>query len=76
MNSTKLTQEELEQLIKNQLQINQIVVSLGQLEIQKSNLLKQLDIIQEENKTLGQTLQEKYGDGNIDLEKGEFTPAG
>lgn len=75
MNSTKLTQEELEQLNKSQLQINQIVVSLGQLEIQKSNLLKQLDIIQEENKTLGQTLQEKYGDGNIDLEKGEFTPA-
>lgn len=75
MNSTKLTQEELEQLNKSQLQINQIVVSLGQLEIQKSNLLKQLDTIQEENKTLGQTLQEKYGDGNIDLEKGEFTPA-
>lgn len=74
MNSTKLTQEELEQLNKSQLQINQIVVSLGQLEIQKSNLLKQLDTIQEENKTLGKTLQEKYGDGNIDLEKGEFTP--
>lgn len=74
MNSTKLTQEELEQLNQSQLQINQIVVSLGQLEIQKSNLLKQLDTIQEENKTLGQTLQEKYGDGNIDLEKGEFTP--
>ena len=74
MNSTKLTQEELEQLNKSQLQINQIVVSLGQLEIQKSNLLKQLDVIQEENKTLGQTLQEKYGDGDIDLEKGEFTP--
>ena len=70
-----LTPEEIQILKDSQQAANQIVVGLGQLEVQKSNLLKQLDRVQSDNQTFGKTLQEKYGDGNIDLEKGEFTPA-
>jgi hypothetical protein len=36
----------------------------------KSSLQKQI----EEETTIAKELQEKYGDGNIDLEKGEFIP--
>lgn len=81
MESKVLTQEEI-QLLK-ELQNNQflLVTSLGEIEYQisvlesqkqflKTQIVKQ---IENESKT-SKDLQEKYGDGNINLEKGEFTP--
>jgi flagellar biosynthesis/type III secretory pathway chaperone len=74
MENQKLSQEELQQLKDYQQKTNQIVVNLGQLEIQKSSLLKTLDQLQQERIELGKVLQENYGDGNINLESGEITP--
>lgn len=74
MENQKLSQEELQQLKDYQQKTNQIVINLGQLEIQKSSLLKTLDQLQQERIELGKVLQENYGDGNINLESGEITP--
>jgi len=81
MESKVLTQEEIQSL--KELQNNQLelVTSLGELEYKISVLesqkqfLKNQIVKQIESETkIGKELQEKYGDGNIDLEKGEFTP--
>ena len=80
MKTQKLTSEELEKLKNFQTQNNQITNSLGQIEIQKQvlesqkiDILQQLSKFQEESSELSKELQEKYGNGNIDIETGEFT---
>lgn len=52
---------------------NELIFSLGQLEAQKVPLYSSVKEVQEKQDKLGKELQEKYGDGNIDLETGEFT---
>lgn len=81
MENQKLTQEELKQLSTFQEKRNQITFNLGQVDIQKAMLegqrnliLEELTKLQEEENTVGKNLQEKYGDGNINIETGEFTP--
>lgn len=78
----KLQEEELQNLKKLQNEGNEIQFALGQVEVSKinlektkSNILERLDKLQQEQTTLAKQLQEKYGEGNIDLEKGEFTKA-
>ena len=79
MEKKVLTQEEIQSL-KN-IQQNQIdlIQTLGTieyriqlLELDKQTLKLQLQKQTEEETKIGKQLQEKYGDGNIDLEKGEF----
>jgi len=45
------------------------------LERQKEQLLEKFQKLTKDQAKFGKELQEKYGDGNIDLEKGEFTTA-
>ena len=78
----KLSKEELEQLKSFQFRNNDITFRLGQVDIQKaiiegqrSDLLDKLANLQEESNKVGKELQEKYGEGNIDLDAGEITPA-
>jgi len=52
---------------------NELIFSLGQLEAQKVSLYSSVKEVQGKQDKLGKELQEKYGDGNIDLETGEFT---
>lgn len=80
MKTQKLTSEELEKLKNFQIQNNQITNSLGQIEIQKQVLenqkievLQQFSKFQEDSSKLSKELQEKYGNGNINIETGEFT---
>jgi hypothetical protein len=40
--------------------------------MQKEILKEELKNLIQEETNLGQTLQQKYGDGSINLEKGEF----
>ena len=77
----KLSKEELEQLRSFQVRNNNITIRLGQVDIQKaiiegqrSDLLDKLADLQEESNKVGKQLQEKYGEGNIDLDAGEITP--
>jgi hypothetical protein len=81
MESKVLTQEEIQSL--KELQENQLnlLTTLGDIEYQisilesKKQFLKNQVLKQIENEAkIGKELQEKYGDGNIDLEKGEFIP--
>ena len=76
----KLSNEELEILKDYQLKQNQITFNLGNVDIQKailegqrSQILENLANLQEKSNKTAKDLQEKYGDGNINLETGEFT---
>jgi hypothetical protein len=79
METKVLTQEEITQLKSVQQDRLNLIERFGILEIQKqeiknqeqqlSSAYQQLKQYEEE---LGKQLQEKYGDGTINLEKGEF----
>jgi len=79
METKVLTQEEITSLKSVRKKRIQLTENFGviELRIQEFNLQKETykeefkKLIQEEIK-LGETLQQKYGDGSIDLEKGEF----
>jgi hypothetical protein len=78
----KLSEEELQTLKSFQEKTNTIVGGLGKIELQlaaledqKDNFLEDFKELQKEQNKTAQELQEKYGEGNIDLEKGEITIA-
>ncbi len=73
MSKIKLSEKELQQLKDLQTKGNQLVFSLGQIEAQKLNIIPKLEELQKEREDLGKKFQDKYGNGNIDLETGEFT---
>lgn len=70
----KLSKEELQQIKDLQLQRDQIVFSLGDLRVQSLSLEDQLRMIIGQQNELGDTLNKKYGEGQINLETGEVTP--
>jgi len=80
MEKVLLTKEE-HQIIKDIQQLEQSVVTqLGQieyqilaLELEKDKLKSSIDEVGEKGRKLGENLQQKYGDGNINIETGEFT---
>jgi hypothetical protein len=81
MEKKVLTQEEIQSL--KTIQTNQQILldAFGDIEykiqlfeLEKQKLKQSLQSQIEEEIKIGKQLQEKYGDGNIDLEKGEFIP--
>ena len=67
----KLTSEELQTVKDIKQEYTNLAFALGELEIQKVMLLDtQRDLVAKE-KQLVKQLQEKYGEGTIDLETGE-----
>ena len=77
----KLSEKELSTLKEFQEKNSKIIADLGNIEIninmlqkQKETTLKEFETLQGDQNLIGKELQEKYGAGNIDLEKGEFTP--
>jgi hypothetical protein len=77
METKVLTQEEITQLKDLQDKRKNLSEQFGLLEIsyetQKQSLLYQLNQLLQEEDKIGTQLQEKYGDGTINLDKGEFT---
>lgn len=79
METKVLAQEEL-QLLKSiqekRLQLTEqfgiIELRFQELELQKEFLKEELKKLRQEEITTGETLQKKYGDGTINLERGEF----
>jgi hypothetical protein len=74
-----LTQEEITQLKAIQEKRFQLTEQFGIIELriqeynlQKEHLVDELKKLRQEEITAGETLQKKYGDGSINLEKGEF----
>ena len=83
MEPIKLTEEELEKLVELQKKSTAVVQEFGNLEIMKlqvearrEELTAFYTQVKEDERTFGKELSEKYGDGTIDIEKGEFLPAG
>jgi len=82
MTTKVLTQEEIQSLKSIQEKYLQLVERFGiteiriqELESQKKYLKEELVKLYQEETKLGEDLQQKYGDGTINLEKGEFISA-
>lgn len=80
--TTKLTAEEIGRLKSIQEKSIQLVEKFGITEIkiqeftlQKEFLKEELKQLRAEENEIGESLQKLYGNGTIDLEKGEFTSA-
>jgi len=81
MENTKLTTEEIEKLTSLQQKSNGIIAEFGNLEVmklqidaRKNDLISIYNQLKTEETEFGKELSEKYGDGTIDLNKGEFIP--
>ena len=79
MEKKVLTQEEIDKIKKLKEQFEDLTINAGNVEIQIMNLQLQKDQIksnlqqlQQQEKVIAQELEEKYGDGTISLESGEF----
>jgi hypothetical protein len=70
--SKKLTENELTEIKEIRQQYSELALSLGELELQKRKLLDLYNVLQDREIKLASHLQEKYGEGNIDLETGEI----
>ena len=83
MEKKVLTQEEIDKIKKLKEQFEDLTINAGNVEIQIMNLQFQKDQIksnlqqlQQQEKVIAQELEEKYGDGTISLESGEFLSKG
>ena len=81
MKNQKLSKKELQVLQEYQNKTNEVIASLGGVELQisslktqKEDILKDFKVLQDNQVKTGKELQDKYGEGNINLENGEFTP--
>jgi hypothetical protein len=81
MEKKVLTQEELQEIKSIQNENTTVVSQFGELEVVTQNLLlrkeelvKKFKELKDREVAIGNILQEKYGNGNIDLETGEFVP--
>lgn len=81
MEKQVLTQEEIQSLKTIQTNQSLLIEQLGLLEYrilvlekEKQKLKQTLQNQLETEEQIGKQLQQKYGDGSINLEKGEFIP--
>ena len=80
-NKIKLTEEEVTQLKDLKIEFQQLTNVVGNLEIQimdyklkKEQMKVSLNNLQQKEYVLAKELNEKYGEGSISLEDGEFLP--
>ena len=82
METKVLEQEEIQSIKDLQTKREQLMADFGfiemriqELELQKENLINTLVEVRNSEATLSNELQTKYGNGTIDLDKGEITIA-
>jgi len=82
MEKIVLTQEELTELTQLQQQRQDITADFGvvelriqELELQKEQVIEALSKLKTQEIQFGQKIQEKYGEGTININTGEFTKA-
>tara|TARA_Y100000992_G_scaffold122901_1_gene80506 strand:+ start:2743 stop:3024 length:282 start_codon:yes stop_codon:yes gene_type:complete len=84
-NEVKFTKEEMDSIQEIRTQASQIFFNLGQLHIERRNVMNDLDIREEQieeahdalvskEKELYQKLNAKYGEGTLDPVSGTFIP--
>jgi hypothetical protein len=76
----KLSQDELLEIKNLQVSEKSLVMQFGQLEyriqsleLQKEQLIENISNLKQQEADIANKLQEKYGDGTINLETGTFT---
>ena len=81
MDTKVLTQDELNSLKNVRETFDSLTTVMGSLETQlalinleKNDVIDRIKELKQQEIQLGVELKEKYGDGNISLETGEFTP--
>jgi len=79
MENKKLTQDELQEISSLKQEFDSLEGNLGliefqilELELQKSEIKKQIIDIKTKETNILNSLNQKYGDGSISLETGEF----
>jgi len=77
----KLTKEEVYALNTLQENSDTLIKELGEIKLAEMNLQKRqksaeefLQSLKKQEKHVAKVLEDKYGPGSIDLQKGEFTP--
>lgn len=82
MEKQVLTQEEIQKLTELKSQFNELVNVVGNIEIQimdlqlkKEQLKSSLQNLQQQEISIAKELEDKYGQGSISLETGEFLPS-
>ena len=80
MTTQVLTQEELTQVQSLQSKRDPLTIDFGfielqiqELELQKESLIEQLSQLKSKEIQVGKEFQDKYGEGSINIAKGEFT---
>ena len=81
MEKQVLSQEEIQKLTELKSQFNELVSVVGNVEIQimdlelkKEQLKSSLQSLQQQEIAIAKELEDKYGQGSISLETGEFLP--
>lgn len=88
MEKKQLNQEELKKVIELQNSYSKVNFEIGEIEIRKRSLEKQLnelkqnqdylfkdfENLQQEEAKISQELEQKYGKGKINIDNGEITP--
>ena len=82
MENKVLTPEELQKLKNTQTNRNALMRDFGfieyqiqELELQKEGLIEVLSKIKNDETQIAKELQEKYGEGAVNIDKGEFIPS-
>ena len=70
----KLTAEELENLVNVQQKINNITLNLGNAELAKQSMFAEYSKIKAEWDVVAKTLEDKYGQVNVNLSDGTIAP--
>jgi len=79
-NVTKLTKDEIKEIGDIRSSISSVTIAIGEAEIaftnlgvRKNELLNNLRKLSEKQNDFAKKLEDKYGNGNVNLETGEFT---
>ena len=80
-NTTKLTKDEIKEIGDIRFSISNVTIAIGEteiafanLEIRKNELLNNLRKLSEKQNDFAKKLEDKYGNGNVNLDTGEFVP--
>lgn len=73
-NTNKITEKQLETIVNQQKDMNALLSNIGLLETQKHGFLHQIAEINKNVEEFKSELQAEYGDININIEDGSYTP--
>ena len=68
-----ITEEQLKLLQEQQGKLNEMLRTVGVLEIQKSNVSKEVEALSKKIDSTKKELEEEYGQININLQDGSYT---